>query len=52
MAGPSERLDAMFPKLTAAQLARLRPVGRLRRFAPGETLYERGSAKRAFHVLL
>jgi thioredoxin reductase (NADPH) len=47
-----ERLDAMFPKLTRAQIDRLRPVGRLRQFAPGELIYERGSAKRAFYVLL
>ncbi len=47
-----ERLDAMFPKLTRAQIDRLRPVGRPRQFAPGELIYERGSAKRAFYVLL
>ena len=52
MADPSERLDAMFPKLTRAQIDRLRPVGRPRQFAPGELIYERGSAKRAFYVLL
>ena len=42
----------MFPRLTAAQIARLLPVGRRRRFAAGEVIYERGSAKRAFYVLL
>jgi thioredoxin reductase (NADPH) len=52
MADSSERLDAMFPKLTATQIARLLPVGRRRRFAAGEVIYERGSAKRAFYVLL
>jgi len=52
MADASERLDAMFPKLTRAQIDRLRPVGRPRQFAPGELIYERGSAKRAFYVLL
>jgi thioredoxin reductase (NADPH) len=52
MADPTERLDQMFPKLTAAQLARLLPIGRRRRFATGEVVYERGSAKRAFYVLL
>ena len=46
------RMDPMFPKLTAAQLDRLRPLGRPRRFAAGEVLYERGAAKRAFYVLL
>lgn len=52
MADPSERLDAMFPKLHATQIARLLPLGRRRRFAAGELIYERGSAKRAFYVLL
>jgi thioredoxin reductase (NADPH) len=52
MAESRERLDAMFPKLTRAQIDRLRPVGRPRQFAPGELIYERGSAKRAFYVLL
>jgi len=52
MADPSERLDAMFPRLTATQIARLLPVGRRRRIGAGEALYERGSAKRAFYVLL
>jgi thioredoxin reductase (NADPH) len=42
----------MFPKLTRAQIDRLRPVGRPRQFASGELIYERGSAKRAFYVLL
>src|SRR5678815_3016724 len=52
MADSSERLAEMFPKLTATQIARLLPVGRRRRFAAGEVIYERGSAKRAFYVLL
>jgi thioredoxin reductase (NADPH) len=52
MADSSERLDAMFPRLTATQIARLLPVGRRRRFAAGEVIYERGSAERAFYVLL
>ena len=42
----------MFPRLTPTQIARLLPVGRRRRFEPGEVIYERGSAKRAFYVLL
>ena len=42
----------MFPRLTGAQLERLRPLGRPRRFAAAEMIYERGSAKRAFYVLL
>jgi thioredoxin reductase (NADPH) len=52
MADSPERLDAMFPRLTRAQIDRLRPMGRPRQFAPGELIYERGSAKRAFYVLL
>ena len=52
MADSPERLEAMFPKLTRAQIDRLRPMGRPRQFAPGELIYERGSAKRAFYVLL
>ena len=52
MADSPERLDAMFPKLTRAQIDRLRPVGRPRQFTPGELIYERGSVKRAFYVLL
>ncbi|MFI5324804.1 MAG: FAD-dependent oxidoreductase [Candidatus Rokuibacteriota bacterium] len=52
MADLSEHLAAMFPKLTRAQMDRLLPLGRRRRFAPGEMVYERGSAKRAFYVLL
>ena len=47
-----EHTDAMFPRLTATQLDRLLPLGRRRRFAPGEVIYERGSAKHAFYVLL
>src|SRR5215831_1549387 len=52
MADPAERLGAMFPRLTPAQIARLRPVARRRRVAAGEVIYERGSSKRAFYVLL
>jgi thioredoxin reductase (NADPH) len=46
------RMDPMFPKLSPAQLDRLRPLGRPRRFAAGEVVYERGATKRAFYVLL
>jgi thioredoxin reductase (NADPH) len=46
------RMDPMFPKLSPAQLDRLRALGRPRRFAAGEVVYERGLAKRAFYVLL
>src|SRR5712692_1452268 len=52
MAVSSERLGAMSPRLTRVQIDRLRAVGRPRQFAPGELLYERGSTKRTFYVLL
>src|SRR5258706_271611 len=52
MANSRERLDAMFPKLTHVKIDRLRPFGRERRVEDGEMVYERGSAKRAFYVLL
>jgi thioredoxin reductase (NADPH) len=52
MGDDSERLGAMFPRLTEPQIARLLPLGRRRRFAAGEMVSERGSAKRAFYVVL
>jgi len=52
MADRSEPMDPMFPRLTAAQIARLLPLGRRRRVAAGEVVYERGSAKRGFYILL
>ena len=52
MGDDSERLGAMFPRLTEPQIARLLPLGRRRRFAAGEVVSERGSAKRAFYVVL
>jgi thioredoxin reductase (NADPH) len=51
MAEP-ERPDPMFPRLDAAQIARLAPFGRRRRATAGEVLYDRGSVKREFYVLL
>jgi thioredoxin reductase (NADPH) len=42
----------MFPALDAAQIARLRPLGRVRRASPGEVLFERGAMKHSFYVLL
>ena len=48
----TQRPDRMFPRLDEAQLARLAPVARRRRFSAGEVIYDRGSAKRAFYVLL
>jgi thioredoxin reductase (NADPH) len=52
MSDPTDRPDPMFPRLDAAQIARLVPFARRRRAAPGEVIFERGSAKRAFYVLL
>ena len=42
----------MFPRLDAAQIARLAPFGRRRSISPGEVIFDRGSVKRAFYVLL
>lgn len=41
-----------FPALTAAQIARLRPVGKLRKVEPGEILFEPGDTEVPFFVLL
>src|SRR5258706_4745631 len=51
MADPSI-LDPMFPRLDAAQIARLTPFGRRRRAVAGEILSEQGSVKHEFYVLL
>lgn len=42
----------MFPRLDAAQIARLTPFGRRRRAAPGEVLFDRGAVRRELYVLL
>ena len=44
--------DAMFPKLSEAQIARLLPLGSRRAVAPGEIIFEPGSAWRSFYVVL
>jgi thioredoxin reductase (NADPH) len=41
-----------FPALTAAQIARLRPVGKLRKVEPGEILFEPGDTEVPLFVLL
>jgi thioredoxin reductase (NADPH) len=41
-----------FPKLTAAQIARLAPFGRRRRVEAGEVLFEQGQANRPLYVLI
>jgi thioredoxin reductase (NADPH) len=44
--------DAMFPKLSAAQIARLVPLGARRSFNPGEMIADQGSAGRSLFVVL
>jgi thioredoxin reductase (NADPH) len=46
------RLDHIFPKLTSAQLARLRPHGRLRQVRGGEVLIEQGDTTVPFFAVL
>ncbi len=41
-----------FPTLTAAQIARLCPGGKLRKVEPGEILFEPGDTEVPFFVLL
>jgi len=45
------RADQIFPTLTAAQIARLAPHGRVRQVAPGEVLYEAGEKTAQFFVV-
>jgi len=45
-------LDAMFPKLSAAQIARLASLGARRRVAEGEILFDQGAIGRSFFVVL
>jgi thioredoxin reductase (NADPH) len=44
--------DLLFPKLNAAQIARLAVLGRRRNVAKGDAIYEVGDTNRAFFVLL
>jgi len=48
--GPPER--EIFPILTAAQIARIAPLGRERSFEAGETLWEQGEMNRPLMVVL
>ena len=48
--GPPER--EIFPILTAAQIARIAPLGRERPFQAGETLWEQGEMNRPLMVVL
>lgn len=47
-----DSLDAMFPELDAAQIARLTPVGKYRKIAAGQLLFDQGEVKRGFYVLI
>ena len=44
--------DAMFPKLTAGQIARLVPLGARRHVGPGEMIADQGAAGRSLFVVL
>jgi thioredoxin reductase (NADPH) len=42
----------MFPRLTAEQIARLRPFGKCRSFEAGELIFDQGAVKRGFYILI
>ena len=44
--------ESMFPKLTAAQIARLEPFGHRRRAAEGEVIFDQGDTLRGFYVII
>src|SRR5882724_8037627 len=44
--------ESMFPKLSAAQIARLEPFGRRRKAAEGEVIFDQGETLRGFYVLI
>ena len=46
------RREQMFPKLTAEQIARLKPHGRIIRTTAGQVLSEAGEGHRDMHVVL
>jgi thioredoxin reductase (NADPH) len=48
----ADRRAQMFPSLSAAQMERLAPLGRLRKAERGEILYEQGTATPEFFVVL
>jgi thioredoxin reductase (NADPH) len=52
MSAPSPKNEAMFPKLTERQLARIRPFGHQRSTSAGEVLFEQGATRSSFFVLL
>ncbi|MGA7240960.1 MAG: FAD-dependent oxidoreductase [Bryobacteraceae bacterium] len=52
MPASSQEIDAMFPRLGAAQLERLRSFAPDRRVQPGEILYDQGDASHGVFVVL
>jgi thioredoxin reductase (NADPH) len=48
---PAERADLVFPRLTAAQMARVEAHGRKRSVASGEVLFEPGQGPARFYVV-
>jgi thioredoxin reductase (NADPH) len=52
MSETSEQLDAMFPSLDDAQVARLCPFGEQRQVQPGEILFDIGDANHGIFVVL
>ena len=46
------RREQMFPKLTAAQIERLKPHGRINRTTAGQVLFEAGQGHRDMQVVL
>ena len=52
MAESTEELEAMFPRLDDAQIARVMPFGRTRNASAGEVLYEQGDATHGVFVVL
>ncbi len=52
MAETAEQLDAMFPKLDDAQIARLAEFGKQRRAEAGEILFDQGDSQHGVFVVL
>ncbi|HEV3198941.1 MAG TPA: FAD-dependent oxidoreductase [Bryobacteraceae bacterium] len=52
MADPFIQRDVAFPRLDAAQIARLMPFGKARNAAAGEILFEQGDSERGVFVLI
>lgn len=52
MADPFIQRDVAFPKLDAAQIARLLPFGKARSAAAGEVLFDQGDSARGVFVLI